>query len=243
MGFSLRKATVAGVAALSLGAGYLLFRDSQNSPPNRDYGNKQVSTSSNSDNSYPKKDRMVVSIPDTTISLDDQKQEKSARYLELPTKGSLEDITTCPRDLQDDWIFALEFTGERKNYEDLSISNRDWKSFYESFKPLMDSLDRNLKIKQGIVSRVLKEKIDRREALYFRDPSNIENPKEKADLESQIEEASRQNYWYETISIGRDGKQVTVTRIEPGEDKELLSLYQNLTTLRQELLTLIRNIR
>jgi hypothetical protein len=243
MGFSFKKATIAGVAALSLGAGYFLFRDDQNSQPNRNYGNNPIGPSSNSDSSYSKEDRVVVSIPNTAISPNDQKSEKSTRYLELPTKGSLEDITTCPRDLQDDWIFALEFTGERKNYEDLSISNRDWKSFYESFKPLMDSLDRNLKIKQGIVSRVLKEKIDRREALYFRDPSNIENPKEKADLESQIEEASRQNYWYETISIGRDGKQVTVTRIEPGEDKELLSLYQNLTTLRQELLTLIRNIR
>ncbi len=241
MGFSLRKATVAGIAALSLGAGYLLFRDDQTSPPNRDYENKQVSTSSNSDSSYS--NRMVVSIPDATIPLNDQKQEKSARYLELLTKGSLEDITTCPRDLQDDWIFALEFVGERKDYENISLSNRDWKSFYGSFKPLMDSLDRTLQIKKGIVSRVLKEKIDRREALYFRDPSTIENPKEKADLESQIADASRQNYWYETISMGRDGRQVIITRIEPGEDRELLNLYQNLTTIRQELSTLIRNVK
>lgn len=243
MSFSLKKAAVAGVAALSIGAGYLLFRDSQDSPINDSYVNKIDSAQSNRDNSYPIKNRVDVSIPNAPISPNDQKSEKSSRYLELPIKGSLEDITACPRDLQDDWIFALEFIGERKDYENLRISNRDWKSFYESFKPLMDSLDRTLKIKQGIVSRVLKEKIDRREALYFRDPSNIENPKEKADLESQIADASRQNYWYETISMGRDGRQVVITRIEPGEDRELLNLYQNLTNIRQELSTLIRNVK
>jgi hypothetical protein len=143
--------------------------------------------------------------------------------IEVSARLSPDARVPCPSDFSSEW-FRCHLIAEQLGVdlpESLELHPSDWATIRRDFGPMLAALNETNHERVSVLNELAKSKVARGEVRYFPALASVTDPRERARLAREMDEASRPSDRTESAMMGGDGERQWVMKVAAHEDPRL----------------------